>query len=147
MRVSTRGRYGMRFMLDLAAHADERAVSLGDVAQRQGISEKYLWQIVNPLKNAGIVQAVRGAHGGYRLARDPHTLTVREILTAIEGSLALTECAEDGAACDLGATCVVRQMWKDLTDALARAMDEVTLGHLLGRYRAAQGAESLTYEI
>jgi len=137
----------MRFMLDLAAHTDERAVSLGDVAGRQGISEKYLWQIVNPLKAAGIVQAVRGAYGGYRLARAPHTLTVREILTAIEGSLALTDCAEDDASCDLGATCVVRQMWKSLTDTLARAMEDITLGDLLDRYRAAQKAESLTYDI
>lgn len=134
-------------MLDLAANSDQRAVSLGDVAQRQGISEKYLWQIVNPLKGAGIVQAVRGAYGGYRLARAPHSLTVREILTVIEGSLALTDCAEDGASCDLGATCVVRQMWKSLTDALAHAMDAITLGDLLDRYRAAQKSESLTYDI
>ncbi len=134
-------------MLDLAVHHEDRAVSLGQVSERQGISEKYLWQIVNPLKAAGIVQSVRGAHGGYRLARDPRQLTLREILTVIEGSLALTECAEDGASCDLGATCVVRRMWLDLTEALARAMESVTLGDLVDRYRAEQSKIAPSYEI
>ena len=134
-------------MLDLSVHTDEPAVSLGDVARRQGISEKYLWQIVSPLKSAGIVQSVRGAHGGYRLARVPATLTLREILTAIEGSLALTDCVEDAATCDLGSTCVVRAMWQSLTDTLADAMEAITLGDLVNRYHESTRAEALNYEI
>lgn len=147
MKISTRGQYGVRFMIDLAVHAAAPAVSLGEVAQRQGISEKYLWQIVASLKAAGIVQSVRGARGGYRLARAPSTISLREIVTVIEGSITLTDQPDDGTARDLGSSAVVREMWKDLSDTLANAMEAIKLNDLVERCRASNEAASQTYEI
>jgi len=134
-------------MLDLAIHKDERAVSLADVASRQGISEKYLWQVVNPLKAAGIIQPVRGAFGGYRLAREPRELTIREIVSVLEGGLALTDCAEDLHACDQSSTCVVQKMWKRFSDTLAESMESVTLQDLVHQYQETHASQTLTYEI
>ncbi len=147
MKISTRGRYGVRFMLDLAVNESASAVSLGEVASRQGISEKYLWQVVNPLKAAGIIQSVRGAGGGYRLARNPVDLTLREIISVLEGGLAITDCIEDAAGCDLSATCVVRRMWQRFTDNLAHSMEQVTLKELADEYRLARNTSAINYEI
>lgn len=146
IKISTRGRYGLRFLLELAIHRDRRAVALVDVAKRQGISQKYLWQVVSPLKAAGIIEAVRGAHGGYRLRREPDRLTIREIVDVLEGGLAFTPCAEDDSACDRSATCVLRSLWKKFGDDLARSMESVTLRDLAEEYRNCS-TTSLVYEI
>src|SRR5450759_2500949 len=94
MKLSTKGRYGVRLMLDLASHFGEGPVILKQISQREEISEKYLWQLINPLKSVGLVRATRGAHGGYVLAKTPSEITVKDILQVVEGSLCIVECVE-----------------------------------------------------
>jgi Rrf2 family cysteine metabolism transcriptional repressor len=86
MKLSTRGRYGVRMMLELALHYGEGPILLKDIAERQGISEKYLWQLINPLKTTGLVNSLRGAHGGYVLAKAPEAISLKAILQILEGS-------------------------------------------------------------
>ena len=99
MKISTKGRYALRLMMDLARCGDEGPVSLRDVSRRQGISDKYLEQIVTPLARTGLVRSVRGAGGGYLLTRKPEEYTVGEILRPLEGDLAPVECGTDPAFC------------------------------------------------
>ena len=107
MKISTKGRYALRLMLDLAMHSTGNPVSLKDVAKRQGISDKYLEQIISILNRAGYVKSVRGAQGGYMLRRDPEEYTVGMILRLTEGSLAPVSCIEeDEVSCDRQESCV-----------------------------------------
>jgi len=85
MKLSTKGRYGVRLMLDLAAHYGERPVLLKEISQREDISEKYLWHLITPLKSAGLIHATRGAHGGYELAKAPSEITVKDVFEVVEG--------------------------------------------------------------
>ena len=98
-------------MFDLALHYGEGAVSLRDVARRQGISEKYLWHLIPPLKNTGLITATRGAHGGYVLAKPPHLISLKEILETVEGSMSLVECTDQPSLCNRSGSCVAREIW------------------------------------
>ena len=118
MRVSTRGRYALRLMLDLAMNNTGEPVRLKDVAKRQEISEKYLEQIISILNKAGFVKSVRGPAGGYSLKRKPEEYTVGMILRLTEGSLAPVDCVEDGTDCGRADQCVTVLLWKKLNDAI-----------------------------
>ena len=135
MKLSTRGRYGVRLMLDLALHEGERPVLLRDIAKRQEISEKYLWQLINPLKTAGMINSLRGAHGGYVLAKAPADINLRQILTILEGSLCLVDCVENPAACNRSASCFTRDVWAETAVGISKTLEAMTLekmveGHL-----------------
>lgn len=147
MKISTKGRYGVRFLLDLALHQQDGAVALKDVAKRQQISEKYLWQVVAPLKAAGLVDAERGAHGGYRLTRPPAALSIRAVLGALEGDMNLVACATDKASCERGDFCVVQELWAKLSATLAAAMDAVSLEDLVRRHREVEAGLAVHYDI
>ena len=129
MRVSTRGEYGVRAMLDLALHYEEGATALRTVAQRQEISGSYLEQLLGILRKAGLVESVRGAQGGYRLARPPGEIRIGEIMRAVEGPIAPTDCvSEDGrAGCRQAPHCVTRLLWKRLRDSMIAVLDSTTL--------------------
>ena len=132
MKVSTRGRYALRLMLDLALNNTGEPVRLKDVAKRQGISEKYLEQIISILNKAGFVRSVRGPQGGYSLSRTPADYTVGMILRLTEGSLCPVDCAaEENGSCDREDTCVTRMLWKKLDDAISSVVDHVSLEELL----------------
>jgi len=145
MKVSTRGRYGLRAMAELAMARDiESCVSLKSIAERQGISEHYLEQLFLPLKKAELVASVRGAQGGYRLARVADSISVGEILRALEGSLAPVDCiAEDGegtcgnANCE---TCMTKQVWGQIYDSLNTVVDGISLADLVKNGKAGEGA-------
>lgn len=135
MRLSTRGRYGVRLMLDLALHEGEGPVLLRDIAKRQGVSEKYLWQLINPLKGAGLINSLRGAHGGYVLAKTPAEVNLRQILSVLEGSLCLVDCVENPAACERSASCITRDVWAEASKGIFKTLESMTLekmveGHL-----------------
>ena len=113
VKISTKGRYALRLMLDLALHGgDGRPVSLKDVSRRQQLSDKYLEQIVTPLSKAGLVRSMRGAGGGYLLTRGPADYTVGEILRPLEGDLAPVECATDAQFCERSGQCVTVELWQ-----------------------------------
>ena len=132
MKISTKGRYALRLMLDLASNDSGTPIRLKDVAKRQGISEKYLEQIISILNKAGFVRSVRGPQGGYTLSRTPADSTVGMILRLTEGSLCPVDCAaEENGSCDREDTCVTRMLWKKLDDAISSVVDHVSLEELL----------------
>lgn len=132
MKISTKGRYALRLMLDLASNDSGTPIRLKDVATRQGISEKYLEQIISILNKAGFVRSVRGPQGGYSLSRTPADYTVGMILRLTEGSLCPVDCAaEENGSCDREDTCVTRMLWKKLDDAISSVVDHVSLEELL----------------
>lgn len=147
MKISTKGQYGVRFMLDLAVHGKEGVVTLKNVARRQKISEKYLWQVVALLKSVGLITATAGAKGGYALARNPANVTLKDILEPLEGDCALVECTERAGVCSRSSACVAREIWQELSRALNRAMVSITLKSMVEKYEAKQDKEKFNYTI
>lgn len=142
MKLSTRGRYGLRALIDLASHEDEGAVSTQSIAQRQNISESYLEQLIRMLKKGGLVLSVRGAGGGYRLAKKASEISVGDILRCLEGSLDAVECpAIEGSDCDSANACVSKFVWKRINDAIAQAVDSVWLSELVAESHKLQTAQ------
>ena len=136
MKISTKGRYALRLMVDIAQHVDDGPVSLRDAARRQQLSDKYLEQIVTPLARAGLVRSVRGAGGGYLLTRKPEAYSVGDILRPLEGDLAPVECATDGGYCEHSCDCVTVELWQDIHRAVSAVVDGTTLADLVERQRA-----------
>ena len=137
MRISTKGRYAVRVMLDLALNDKGECIKVKDIANRQGLSEKYLEQIIAILNKAGFVRSVRGAQGGYLLAKEPKDYTVGMILRLTEGSLAPVACLEENAdECGRGDACETLQVWKDLYEAINQVVDRVTVADLVEQHRA-----------
>ena len=135
MNISTKGRYGLRAILDLAAYGQEQPVALSAIALRQKISAGYLEQLMTPMKKAGLVQSSRGARGGYTLARDPRKIIVGDIFRALEGPLALTSCIDEAEekACYLQESCGSRFIWEEIQQAISRVLSSYTLADLLER--------------
>ena len=146
MKISTKGRYAVRVMLDLALNHTGECIKVKDIAARQGISEKYLEQIIAVLNKAGYVKSVRGAQGGYKIARAPEEYTVGMILRLTEGSMAPVACLDEGAEeCERCDTCETLQVWRELYDAINRVIDNVTIADLVERRRKRM--ENLDYSI
>lgn len=136
MKISTKGRYAVRVMLDLAMNSTGECIKVKEIAARQDISEKYLEQIISVLHRAGYVRSVRGAQGGYRLAKAPENYTVGMILRVTEGSLAPVACVEEGAAaCERYGDCETLEVWKELAKAIDGVVDGVTLADLAARQK------------
>ena len=132
MKISTKGRYAIRLMLDLALYNTGEPISLKDAAKRQEISEKYLEQIISMLTKAGLVKSIRGAQGGYMLKKKPEEYTVGAILRVTEGSMAPVECvAGDSVDCERAGSCATLQLWTKLYDAINGVIDNVTLADLV----------------
>lgn len=136
MKISTKGRYAVRVMLDLALNNTGECIKVKDIAARQGISEKYLEQIIAVLNKAGYVKSVRGAQGGYRIAKDPGEYTVGMILRLTEGTMAPVACLEEGAPeCERCDTCETLEVWKELYAAVNNVIDNITIADLAERHR------------
>jgi Rrf2 family protein len=146
MRISTRARYGLRLMLDLALKFGKGPIFLKEVSRSQEISEKYLGQIIMPLKAAGLVKSFRGAHGGYTLQREPEKITVREIVATLEGDLNLVECVANPSSCERYAGCVTQEVWCQISRAVSDTLEGITLADLVQRHRR-RGEETATYAI
>lgn len=134
MRISTKGRYAVRVMLDLATNNTGEYIKVKEIAGRQEISEKYLEQIISVLNKAGYVKSTRGAQGGYRIARDPASYTVGMILRLTEGSLNPVSCLDDDInECERCDTCETLEVWKELAEAINGVVDHVTIADLVER--------------
>lgn len=137
MKISTKGRYALRLMLDLALNNTGECITIKSIAGRQGISEKYLEQIITVLSRVGFVKSTRGAQGGYRLAKDPKDYTVGMILRCIEGSLAPVSCLDDEVnECTRANTCATLTVWEQLNNAINNVVDNITLADLVERQHA-----------
>lgn len=132
MWVSTKAQYGMRALVEVAL-SGERPTSLKTVAERQGLSQQYLEQIFSVLRRAGFVESVRGAHGGYRLARKLDELHALEVVETLEGSLSPVICLDDHQACNHSGHCSTEGLWRDVDDAVRRVLAATTLAELVQR--------------
>lgn len=140
MKVSTKGRYALRLMVDLAINETGKFIALKDVSERQKISVKYLEQIVTPLNRAGLLKSGRGAQGGYRLARNASDYTVGDILRAIEGSFAPIACLEDEEnQCENYDTCATVEFWEGLYKVVNEYLDGTTLYDLVEVQKSKMG--------
>jgi Rrf2 family protein len=135
MKLSTRGRYGVRLMLELALHYGEGPILLKDIAERQGISEKYLWQLINPLKTTGLVNSLRGAHGGYVLGKAPEAISLKAILQVLEGSLCLVDCVDNPALCKRSLSCISRDVWGEASKNMQQTLEDTTLAAMVERQK------------
>ena len=136
MKISTKGRYALRLMVDLALNNTGEPISLKDIARRQEISDKYLEQIIHQLSKAGFVQSARGAQGGYRLTRTPEEYTIGEILRTVEGSLAPVSCLDCKTPCDQVDSCITIGLYKKIQQAIDGVVDHTTLHDMISDYRA-----------
>lgn len=127
MKISTKGRYALRVMVDLAMYDNGKFISLKDIAQRQAISLKYLESIMRLLISANFVYSARGANGGYRLARKADSYTIKDVLKASEGSLALMNCVEDERYCERCCGCTTISFWKGLNEHIQQYLDAYTI--------------------
>jgi Rrf2 family cysteine metabolism transcriptional repressor len=136
MKLSTKGRYGVKAMFDLALHANGNPIPLRMVAQRQDISESYLEQLISGLRKAGLVKSIRGAQGGYMLATSPDKITVGQIIRVLEGSMAPADCVveDDFDSCEKAEGCVIRIVWERIRDSINEVVDSITLQDMLENY-------------
>lgn len=133
MKLSTKGRYGLRAMIDLAIHSKEEAVSIASIAARQKISESYLEQLIPKLRKAGMISSVRGAGGGYMLAKPASEISVGDILRALEGNLDPVDCAglPGASGCEESGNCVTKYVWQRINDSINHTVDGIYLEELL----------------
>ncbi|MDI6812067.1 MAG: Rrf2 family transcriptional regulator [Desulfitobacteriaceae bacterium] len=133
MKLSTRGRYGLKAMFDLAQHAGEGPISLKSIAERQDISEHYLEQLVSGLRKTGLVKSVRGAQGGYVLGREPSKIRVGDIIRVLEGPIAPVDCVseEDPECCEKADYCVTRTIWEKVRNSISEVLDSITLADMI----------------
>jgi len=135
MKVSTKGRYAARAMLDLAQHFGEGPILVKDISRREEFSDRYLEQILTPLKVAGLVRVVRGARGGFSLARPPSEIKLLEIIQIVEGSTAPVDCVDDARVCSRSDLCVTREVWAEMKVAIDTVLESITLQDLLERQK------------
>jgi Rrf2 family protein len=134
MKFSTKGRYATRAMLDLALRYGEGTIMVKDIAARQGVSERYLEQILVSMRVAGLVESVRGSGGGFLLARSPVSITIGEIIRAVEGSTAPVGCVDNPALCNRSEACTMYDVWKDVKTAIDDVLDGISLQNMIERY-------------
>ncbi len=140
MRVSMKGDYGVRALVELAHHYGEGPVQSAAIASRQSIPEPYLDQLLTSLRRAGLIRSVRGPQGGHALIRDPGDIRLSEAIVALEGSLAPIGCLDDPAGCPKTASCSLRPVWCEVQAATLQILEGITIGDLAERERAASGA-------
>ena len=138
MQLSTRARYGLRALLDIALHG-QRAVLLQEIAERQGISRSYLEQLLLVLQSAGFIRGIRGRRGGFVLVRPPSEIRLGEVVRALERTLSLAGCVEDPQACPRAGHCTTHYLWQRLTEVLQRELNSLTLEDLLRWQSGGQG--------
>jgi Rrf2 family protein len=137
MKVSTKGDYGIRALIELTHHFGEpKPTQSGEIAARQAIPESYLEQLLTTLRRAGFIRSVRGPQGGHALIRDPQTLPVSEVIVALEGSILPIDCLDESSACSKGGGCAQREMWMAVREAILGVLDNTTIADLAERDRA-----------
>jgi len=130
MKLSTRSRYGTRILIELAKQTGVDPMPVSRISQNQGIPVKYMEQLIRKLKSAGFIESARGAKGGHRLAKDPGTISLAEIVRLFEGQSDLVECVSSPKVCDKANVCRVRTAWKNATEALYKELAGVSIGDL-----------------
>ena len=139
MKLSTKGRYGLRALIDLAQYGEKEAVSIQSISARQQISDSYLEQLVRKLKKAGLVTSLRGAQGGYRLAKPAEEISVGDVLRALEGSIEAVSCQEgENPSCVGKDLCVARYVWQKVNKSIQETVDSIMISKLVEESRRIQ---------
>ena len=147
MKLSTKGRYGARAMLDLALYYGEGPILLKDIAKRQQISERYLEHLILSLKAAGLVKSARGARGGFILAKPPSQIRLIEMIQILEGSIAPVDCVLDPKVCSRASLCVTRDIWSEMNRAMSGILESTTLQDLVERQKEKEQHKVAMYYI
>jgi len=149
MKLSTRGRYGLRALIDMAQSEEKGPITTHNIAERQGISERYLEQLMVPLKRAGLVKSIRGSQGGYILGRNPEQITAGDIVRVLEGPIAPVECVSETnpESCTREDYCVTRMLWTKVRDSIATVLDSYTLADLAKESQNPPGKGKFIYNI
>lgn len=149
MKLSTKGRYGLKAMFELALHFGEGPIPLKDIAEKQNISEHYLEQLIATLRKDGLVNSVRGAQGGYLLSSEPKDITVGDVIRSLEGNIAPSDCVIEGEPldCDKGEYCVTRGVWKKIRDSINEVIDTVTLQDMVDEQKEINKSKSYMFYI
>ena len=147
MKLTTRGRYATRALLDIALHQGNGSVFLGDIARRQQISPWYLKRLITPLISGGLVRSTRGAKGGVSLAKPAAEITLSDIIGLAEGSIAPVECVTNPGVCSRSASCVTRDVWGDLKKAMDGVLENTSLRDLVERHKQKEQSQKLMYHI
>lgn len=147
MKLSSRGQYGTRLLLDLALHQEKEPVLLRDVAQRERIPLSYLKHLIGPLISGGLLRSTRGAKGGVSLAKSPKEIRLSEVIQLLEGPIALVECINNPAICDRSGFCVTQDVWGELGKGMSRLLGSTTLWDLVDRQKSKEQARAAMYHI
>lgn len=148
MKLSTKGKYGVKALFELAMHEGAGPMSLRSIADRQGLSEHYLEQLAAPLRKAGLITSIRGAQGGYVLGRPADQITVGDVIRVLEGPIGFSDCAvENEPGPDCAAHCVVHGVWEKVTRQIVQVIDGITLQDLVDQAREEQAGQNLIYQI
>lgn len=134
-------------MVELASRYGEGPIELKEIAKKESISLKYLEQVINPLRADGLVKAVRGAKGGYRLAKPPSEICLYDVIETLEGPLNLLDCLHDTKACQKVSSCVTREIWKEVSDAISKIFYSVTLEDMVNRKKEKEKSNFPMYQI
>ena len=140
MKITTKGRYGLRALIDLAKYSEIEPVSINSIAARQGISERYLEQLMKLLKKAGLIKSIRGAGGGYVLAKEMSEISVGDVLRALEGNLEPVECTgfSEEASCEAAGGCVTKYVWQRINESINQTVNEISLKQLVEESKCVQ---------
>jgi Rrf2 family protein len=149
MKISTKGRYGVKAIMDMAIHKEEGVIPLKQISERQNISDNYLEQLLAKLRKNNIVKSVRGAYGGYYLAKDIENITIGEILRALEGSIAPVECVSDNHLkyCENKNNCVTKSVWEKIKNSIDGVIDSITVKDLIDEYNKSNSNDNYMYYI
>ena len=146
MKLSTKGRYGVKAMVDLAIHYGDAPVSIKTISNRQSISEYYLEQLFSPLRKAKLITSIRGAQGGYILGREPKEIKISDIMYVLEGPIEIADCIE-GVACDNVDCCATRLLWTKIKNSIDEVMEGITLQDIVDDYnKIKEKNEALTLQ-
>ena len=146
MKLSTKGRYGVKAMVDLAINYGKEPISIKAISQRQHVSEYYLEQLFSPLRKSGLIKSIRGAQGGYVLNRDPKDIKISEIMYILEGPIEISDCV-DGSSCNNIDCCATRLLWEKIKHSIDSVMDSVTLQDIVDDYYAINNKNLKSIEI
>jgi Rrf2 family transcriptional regulator, cysteine metabolism repressor len=147
MKISTKIRYGTRAMLELASHFGEGAIELKEIAQKESIPPKYLEQVIIPLRTAGLVKSARGSRGGYSLAKPPSEIRLKDVYEVLEGPVHLVDCLRDPKVCQKVSSCVTREIWQEVSEAISKVFNSVTLEDMLERKKKKEEMVPSMYQI
>ncbi|MCE5220370.1 MAG: Rrf2 family transcriptional regulator [Clostridium sp.] len=141
MKLSTKGRYGVRAMVDLATNYGGAPISIKTISKRENLSEYYLEQLFSPLRRANIIRSIRGAQGGYVLCKPPNEITVGDIMTILEGPIEIADCI-DGIECDTSDCCATKAVWEKIKNSIDSVMNSITLQDIIDDYEASKNKKS-----